>query len=347
MNFDHLDDTDFPSGATHFEGDFFQANYTSDELGYDEPETVSDEEEEEDEEEEVDEFADAIANVDLERGYEPVRPDVGNTNQDSLDDLPQPAAPAPTLRKKIEDRFHMKPVIDRFPSPLAGAPVSRDQAATSEEQYRNALGDTASNPYKPFLSKMDWEIARWAKLRGAGSTAFTDLLKIEGVREALGLSYGTSAQLNAIIDDELPGRPKFHRSEVVVDNEVFHLYSRNIIECIRALYGDSAFAPYLCVFPEKHYIDKDKTIRMYHNMNTGRWWWATQEAVEKDHPGATIVPIIISSDKTQLTLFGNKTAYPVYMSIGNIPKEIRRKPSRRAYVLLAYLPTSRMKTYFQ
>ncbi|KAJ7743425.1 hypothetical protein B0H14DRAFT_2637464 [Mycena olivaceomarginata] len=78
-------------------------------------------------------------------------------------------------------------------------------------------------------------------------------------------------------------------------------------------------------------------------MHTGKWWWSTQEAVEKDHPGATIIPIIISSDKTQLTVFGNKTAYPVYMSIGNIPKEIRRKPSRRSYVLLGYLPTSRMK----
>jgi hypothetical protein len=55
------------------------------------------------------------------------------------------------------------------------------------------------------------------------------------------------------------------------------------------------------------------------------------------------VPIIISSDKTQLTLFGNKTAYPVYLTIGNIPKEIRRKPSQRAYILLAYLPTSKLK----
>ncbi|KAJ7348674.1 hypothetical protein DFH08DRAFT_698238, partial [Mycena albidolilacea] len=55
-------------------------------------------------------------------------------------------------------------------------------------------------------------------------------------------------------------------------------------------------------------------------------------------PGASIIPIIISSDKTQLTVFGNKTAYPVYMTIVNIPKEICRKPSRRAYVLLGYLP---------
>ncbi|KAJ7301896.1 hypothetical protein DFH08DRAFT_723694, partial [Mycena albidolilacea] len=50
--------------------------------------------------------------------------------------------------------------------------------------------------------------------------------------------------------------------------------------------------------------------------------------------------ILLSSNKTQLTMFGNKTAYPVYMIIGNIPKEIRRQPSRRAYILLEYLPTS-------
>ncbi|KAJ6618406.1 hypothetical protein B0H10DRAFT_1795346 [Mycena sp. CBHHK59/15] len=218
---------------------------------------------------------------------------------------------------------------------------NRDE--TSEEQYGTDIGDEITNPYAPFASKTDWEIAKWAKLRGAGSTAFTDLLQVQGVRKALGLSYGTSAQLNTIIDNELPGRPKFERSEVVVDGEVFHLYSRNIIECIRALYGDSDFAPYLFVAPERHYIDKDKTVRMYHNMPTGKWWWATQEAVEKDHPGPTIVPIIISSDKTQLTVFGNKSAYPVYMTLGNIPKEIRRKPSRRGYVLLGYLPTSRMK----
>ena len=59
-------------------------------------------------------------------------------------------------------------------------------------------------------------------------------------------------------------------------------------------------------------------------------------------PGATIVPIIISSDKTHLTTFGNKTAYPVYLIIGNLPKEIRRKPSRHGYILLGYLPTTKL-----
>lgn len=42
-------------------------------------------------------------------------------------------------------------------------------------------------------------------------------------------------------------------------------------------------------------------------------------------------------------MFRNKTAYPVYLTIGNLPKEIRRKPSHGGYILLGYLPTSSLK----
>jgi len=42
-------------------------------------------------------------------------------------------------------------------------------------------------------------------------------------------------------------------------------------------------------------------------------------------------------------MFHNKTAYPVYLTIGNIPKDICWKPSHRAHILLAYLPTTRLE----
>ena len=42
----------------------------------------------------------------------------------------------------------------------------------------------------------------------------------------------------------------------------------------------------------------------------------------------------------QLTLFRGKCAYPVYATIGNIPKTICRKPSRHAQMLIGYIPVA-------
>ena len=96
------------------------------------------------------------------------------------------------------------------------------------------------------------------------------------VPEALGLSYKSANQLNKLIDTQLPGQPKFTQKEIVMGGEVFDVYFQDIIKCIRSLYGDPNFAPYLVFAPERHYADKDKTIQLFHDMLTGKWWWATQ-----------------------------------------------------------------------
>jgi Plavaka transposase len=70
-----------------------------------------------------------------------------------------------------------------------------------------------------------------------------------------------------------------------------------------------------------------------------------QTLLEKEKPGATIIPIIILLDETQLTLFRNKSAYLVYLTIGNLPKDIHRKPSRQGQILIGYLPTSKLELF--
>ncbi|TFK53168.1 hypothetical protein OE88DRAFT_1626862 [Heliocybe sulcata] len=247
-----------------------------------------------------------------------------------------------TARARAEDAARRQPAVTKFPGGAAGKPVNTSELrASMYEEYSHQMNASADNPWAPFASKLDWEVARWAKLRGPGSTALTELLQIDGVHELLNLSFKDADTLNKVID-ALPGRPKFKREELVVAGEVFDLHYRDVIECIHALYGDPEFAVDLVFAPERHYADEDRTIRVYSNMYTGKWWWATQKELERQRPGATIIPVILSSDKTQVTLFGNKSAYPIYMTIGNLPKEIRRKPSRGGHILLGYLPTTRL-----
>ncbi|QRW00944.1 hypothetical protein RhiJN_28962 [Ceratobasidium sp. AG-Ba] len=56
-----------------------------------------------------------------------------------------------------------------------------------------------------------------------------------------------------------------------------------------------------------------------------------------------LVPIIILTDKTKLTVFsGNQKAWPVYLSIGNISSDICRCPSEHAMLLIGFIPVSNL-----
>lgn len=60
---------------------------------------------------------------------------------------------------------------------------------------------------------------------------------------------------------------------------------------------------------------------------------------EKLVEGGTILAGIFASDKTTLTRHsGAKSAYPLYMSLGNIAKAIRSQAYLRAWRLIALLP---------
>ncbi|KAH8979026.1 hypothetical protein EDB83DRAFT_2537413 [Lactarius deliciosus] len=268
---------------------------------------------------------------------------------------PEMAAGSPSEHERPQDdntlqsRGEVGPVLERRPKvtryPGGNAGVTHSKAnMTKNQKHETKIGDASqSNPYAPFASSLDWQIAKWVKLHGPSSTAFTEMMAIEGVQERLGLTFKNTQELNDLVDSHHPGRPPFQRKEVLVGNEVCKVFYRDIIQCIRALFGDPDLAPYLIFAPKKHYINDERTERMYHDMHTGSWWWTTQATVEKVTLGATIVPVLVSTDKTQLTLFRNKSAYPIYMTIGNIPKEVRRKTSLHSYVLLGYLPTTKLE----
>ncbi|THH31606.1 hypothetical protein EUX98_g2563, partial [Antrodiella citrinella] len=341
------DGDDGPAGPIQFGGAFFDEDLAfGGEVNMEEENEGQGEENEsgegeQDDEEEGDEQEEGNIDYDNGPGLEPppdpapAPPDENAEAEADNDEI----AP-PTGRSHVEQALRQEVHVEHFPSLRAGE--SLKTTTTAFGTYDQGVnGGEAGNIFAPFESERDFNIARWAKMRGPGSTAFDELLKISGVREDLGLSFKNTREINKIIDEKLPSsRPRFRCKEVLVAGEVFDVYYRDALECVKALYGDPSFAADLVYTPERHYADANHTVRMYHDMHTGKWWWDTQKAVERATPGATIVPIIISSDKTRLTQFKGKSAYPVYMTIGNLPKDIRRKPSQQGQILLAYLPTT-------
>ncbi|KAG1729535.1 uncharacterized protein EDB91DRAFT_1239235 [Suillus paluster] len=176
---------------------------------------------------------------------------------------------------------HHDPYIASFPLRSAGAIIEDAGEFESDQNGYQSYGDKMSQGgscvWAPFISHIDYEVARWAKLRGQGSTAFTDLLAIEGVCEQLGLSYRNSCELNKIIDNQIPARqPRFKCQEILMAGEAFNVYFQDILQCVKSLFGDPELAPYLVFAPERHYSDEDQTQRLYHDMHTGNWWWRTQ-----------------------------------------------------------------------
>ncbi|KIJ15199.1 hypothetical protein PAXINDRAFT_77646, partial [Paxillus involutus ATCC 200175] len=317
-------------------------------------------EEDQDGEEQDEELEAEGEQVELEGGWEPPVTDfhadedvdaVNNLADDEGEALAAADATPQDVRHNAEAPLQKGPYVAHFPIPSAGQPIQvvDDQAGRTWSQYEDYLKEfktdhVMGNVFAPFTSDLDWKFARWAKLHGPGSTTVSDLLAIDGVPERLGLSYKNSCELNKIIDTNIPvHRPRFCRREIVVADEAFDFYMHDIKECAQALFGDPSFAKDLVFLLERHYADEDQTQRLYHDLHTGRWWWQTQKSLEERTPGATIVPVRLSSDKTQVTLFRNKTAYPIYMTISNIPKEIRRKPSRSAQILVGYLPTTKLE----
>ena len=61
-------------------------------------------------------------------------------------------------------------------------------------------------------------------------------------------------------------------------------------------------------------------------MHTGDWRWKQQM---KYLSKATIIPILLSSDKTVINLsHGDQTLWPVYITTGNLDSKTRRSQTR-------------------
>ena len=185
------------------------------------------------------------------------------------------------------------------------------------------------NPWHPFANAFDYQQAR--ALSTQKKKWVDDYLRV-----GLDCFQTTSFQSASELWELLRGLDFGLGSDSWLEAAGYHgtIYCRDIFVCMKFLLGHLAFAEDLDFAPVQLFDSADN--RIYTEMNSGDWWWETQEHLPN---GASIIPIILASDKTHLTNFsGDKSAWPLYMSIGNIHKDVRRTASRRAWILVGFIP---------
>ncbi|KAG1842554.1 hypothetical protein F4604DRAFT_1884726 [Suillus subluteus] len=189
-----------------------------------------------------------------------------------------------------------------------------------------------ANPWAPFSDEEEWGLAEWLAKR-VNQKATDEFLKLAITKNHTQPSYTSNYTFRKKLD-KLPKGPGW------MCDIVTSMGDRDPVECVHELVGNPAFKEYLAYLPEKVYADPEGKTRVYDKMWTDDWWWNMQEHLP---PGAVVAPVILASDKTNLTRFqGDKAAWLIYLTIGNIKKDIRHQPSKHATVLIGYLPISKM-----
>ncbi|KIK52518.1 hypothetical protein GYMLUDRAFT_251123 [Collybiopsis luxurians FD-317 M1] len=182
----------------------------------------------------------------------------------------------------------------------------------------------ADESYKLFLSCLDWEVLQWAVREKIIQGVFNCLLKIPQfgntcqLKDQLGLLFSDSQSMFNFVD-QIPNQcgPWFTKYLLFRDrpNEYFTVHHRNLVKAIQGIWGDPAFTNFLVYKPGKFFWDSDRSCdgQIFHKMWLGIMWIVTQDQLPA---GATLAPVIIASDKMQLTYFtGGKAAYPACMLI--------------------------------
>ncbi|QRV97139.1 DNA-dependent ATPase [Ceratobasidium sp. AG-Ba] len=203
-----------------------------------------------------------------------------------------------------------------------------------------------------FKDVAEFKLAKWMQDNQISQNARTEFFALEATSR-MDLSYTSNYTLNEKIKKlpEVTGWTKW--SKIVTGNvlnksgkrmtEAVTMLKRNPVDAIAEIISKAEFADDLVWAPEDAFLDEARSCQIWDEMWTGREWARVQRELPE---GATVVPVILASDKTHLTQHqGGKEAWPVYLSVGNLKKDTRKCIGSHAMVLIGMLPVTELKIF--
>jgi hypothetical protein len=234
----------------------------------------------------------------------------------------------------------------------AGAPVGSIQIEPQNADDDVVLCDNASHtgtggaldeappPFYPFSSEAEYAQVMWWVRYGTSDGAINEWLNDIRLQPIFAPHFSCRNAKDVkdrLLRKRLQSESKqlqWMKTTIAVEGQRLVVRHRNALEVVSLLIGHGPFQGEIVFSPVRQYSATGS--RIYDELHTAEWWWDAQCQLP---PGATVVPIILASDKTLLTQqAGGKTAWPLYLSIGNLKLSVRRSVARPGLILLGYLP---------
>ncbi|KAG2040381.1 hypothetical protein BDR03DRAFT_932668 [Suillus americanus] len=240
----------------------------------------------------------------------------------------------------------------RYFEPYSEASWTLQEGQISFEMHQQYKEGEGEDKWAPFGNEEEWGLAEWL-VKSLGQTKTDEFLKLPITLNHTKPSFHNNRSFLQRVN-VLPHGPEWNCKKVSIKGnqtdengqllqEDLELWTHNPVECIKELIGNPLFKEYMVYAPSRAYKDEAGSKRIINDMWTADWWWDKQVKLPES---ATIAPIILASDKTMLSQFqGDKSAWLVYLSIGNIAKEKQCQTSACATILIGYLPVTKLNCF--
>src|ERR1700761_1107854 len=220
------------------------------------------------------------------------------------------------------------------------------------------------NDWTPYRDRVDFELTEflYAKVQMSGKAIDT----LSQLLRACLLNHGVlpddinvferNADLLATIDSTPVGNVPWQGFTLSYDGPrplnapewmttTHDVWYRDPLQLVHNLLANRDFDNEFDYMPFREFDAKKR--RRWRDFMSGDWAWNEADIIadNPDTHGSLLVPLILGSDKTTVSIAtGQNDYYPAYLSIGNVCNNVRRA-HRNALVLLAFLAIPKSKIH--